>query len=177
MATIAGVDCADGVLLAGDRRVVSDGAVAGERRLVFDLDGVVAAATGGDVDEFRRRLEAEVREYRTSRGGPTVDTLARLATEAVDGTDVEAIVAGRDEDGRAALRTLAEGAVLEDDVVASGSGAQVVLGRLEGAGGASIADAEPRVREAFSAAAERDPGTGSGLDVVRLDDAGGEDRA
>ena len=171
MATIAAIDCTDGVLLAGDRRVVSDGAVAGERRLVFDLDGAAAAVVGSNVDEFRRLLDAEVQEYRTDRGEPTIDTLARLSAGVADELDVEAIVAIRDEDGRAALRTLADGAVVEGDVVALGSGAQVVLGGLEGVGDASVADAEPRVREAFAAAADRDSGTGGEVDVVRLTDA------
>ena len=170
MATIAAVDCTDGALLAGDRQVVADGTVTGERRHVFDLDGVAAAAVGEDVDAFRRRLDAEVREYRGDRGEPTLSTLARIASPIADRTGVEAIVAGRDDDGRAGFRTLADGAVLSDDVTVLGTGAQVVLGSVEGAGDVPIADAERQLREAFAAAADRDTGTGDDVDVLRLDD-------
>ena len=171
MATIAGVDCADGAILAGDRQVVSGGTVTGERRHVFDLDGVGAAAVGGDVDEFRRRLDAEVREYRTDRGEPTLEALARIAARVAEGAGVEALVAARDEDGRAGLRAIADGGVLDDDVAAFGSGAQVVIGSVEGAGSEPLDEAESRLRGAFSAAAERDSGTGEEVDVLRLEDA------
>lgn len=171
MATIAAVDCTDGVLLAGDRLVVRDGAVVGSRRHVFDFEDVGAAAVGDDPDAFRRQLDAAIRAYAAESGDPGIDAVARMAAEAVSEGDVEALVAARDDDDRARVRSATDG-VLDERVASLGSGAPAVLGHLETLGDVDLEDAESGVREAFQAAAARDAGTGEEVDVWRLADEG-----
>lgn len=173
MATIVAVDCTDGVLLAGDRVVVRDGAVAGSRRHVFDFDGVGAAAVGDDPAAFRRQLDAAIRAYDAAGGEPGIDALARMAADAAEAADVDAIAVARDDGGRARARSVTDG-VLEEQLAALGSGAPTVLGHLEGTDEADLEESESRVRAAFRAAAARDPGTGAAVDVWRLADGGGE---
>lgn len=172
MATIVAVECTDGVILAGDRVVVREEAVVGTRRHVFEFGDAGAAAVGEDPEAFERHLDAAIRKYAADRGRPGIDALSRMAAEAADEAGVEAFVVARDDDGRARARSVADG-VLEERTGALGSGAPVVLGRLEGVGEVDLDEAESAVREAFRAAAARDAGTGEELDVWRLEDAGG----
>ena len=173
MATIVAVDCTDGVMLAGDRLVVRDGAIVGSRRHVFDFDDVGAAAVGDDPDAFRRQLDAAIRAYAAESGDPGIDAVARMAAEAVSEGGVEALVAARDESGRARVRSVTDG-VLDERVAALGSGASTVLGHLETLGEVDLDHAEAGVREAFQAAAARDAGTEEEIDVWRLADEGDE---
>ena len=174
MATIVAVDCTDGVLLAGDRLVVRDGAVVGTRRHVFEFEDVGAAAVGDDPDAFRRQLDAAIRAYTVEGGEPGMDAVARMAADAVGAGDVEALVVARDESGWAQVRSVTDG-VLDERIAALGSGAPTVLGRLEAIGDVDLEDAESGVRKAFQAAAARDPGTGEEIDVWRLADEGDEE--
>ena len=173
MATIVAVDCTDGVLLAGDRLVVRDGAVVGSRRHVFDFGDVGAAAVGDDPDAFRRQLDAALRAYADEAGSPSIDAVSRMAADAADEGGVESLVAARDDSGRARARSVTDG-VLDERVAALGNGAPTVLGHLETVGEMDLASAESAVREAFQAAAARDAGTGEELDVWRLAGDDGE---
>ena len=172
MATIVGVETDGGAVLAGDRLRVDEGTVhSRNERHVFDFGAVGAAAVGesGAVEEFRRRLESEIRSHDTERDEPT--SIGRLATVASNlaSEGVEAILAGRD-DGRARVRGVdASGGIVTDDRFAFGSGAQFALGVLESGDADSVTDAEQLAREAIAAAADRDAGTGEDIDVYRLE--------
>jgi proteasome beta subunit len=177
MSTIVGTRCRDGAVVAGDRVLVRDGRIASRsRQHVFDLDDVGVAAVGTDVDRFADRLESELRSYRLERGSVSLSTLERLASDVARETATEAVVATHDEDGAVALRSLAtDGSALSDPPMALGSGASLALGQLEATGFASlsVAAAETAVRELFEAVAERDPGTGDGIDVWTAVDSEG----
>lgn len=179
MSTIAALRCRDGVVVAGDRLVVRDGRVESRnRRHVLDVaSDVGAAAVGRDVTRFADRLTGELRTYRFEREAVSLEALERVASDVGRDTGVEALVAARDADGRAALRAVsADGSTLSDSPMAFGSGTPFVLGALEAvdAASTSLPAAETFVREAFDSAAERDPGTGSEVDVWTLAD-GSED--
>ncbi|SEO58044.1 proteasome beta subunit [Halogranum amylolyticum] len=172
MSTIVGVECTDGALLAADRLLVQDDRVesTSRERLVVVDDEVAAVCHGpaGGVDEFVRRFDQEVRSYRTERGEMTVDPLATRASSIAADEGVEAIVAGPDEDRVARIRAIGhDGSVLEDSPAARGSGAPILLGALD-VDDVDLDTAETAVREAFEAAADRDPKTGDDVDVWRL---------
>jgi proteasome beta subunit len=181
MSTIVGVRCRDGVVLAGDRVLVRDDRIESRNRQhVFDVDhsdGVGAAAVGSDVDRFVDRLENELRSYDIDEGDVSVDALERMASDVASETGTEALVATRDAEGRAALRSIsADGSTLSDSPAVFGSGASLALGSLEAADldSLSLPDAEDLVRETFESVAERDPGTGDEVDVWTLADGDGE---
>lgn len=176
MATIVGIEVDGGAVLAGDRLLADEGTVESKNKQhVFDLGEVGAAAVGdsGGVDEFRRRLESEVRTHETEHGDPmSITRFANVASDIAEDEGVEAVVAARDDNHVPKVRGIgADGSVLTDATVALGSGAQLALGVLEGANRSQSLDGgEELARDAIDAAADRDAGTGEEVDVYRLDE-------
>lgn len=181
MGTVVAIETAGGVAIAGDRRATRGGTVTGASAdRVLDLDEVGAGAVGdpGDVDEFGRRLEAEVEEFERDRDRAVdVEALGRIAARVAEATGVEAAVATRDGEGAARLRQVGpDGSVLDDPVGAFGSGAQIALGRLDTADrDRDLAGSEAFVRDVVETVAERDPETGEDVDVWSLADASDEE--
>lgn len=170
MGTVVAIETTGGAAIAGDRLATRGGTVtSGSAERVFDLDAVGAGAVGeeGDVDAFRRRLDAELRSERMERHREIdVEVLARIAAEIAGDVGVEAVVATRDEEGVARIRQIGpDGSVLPGPVVALGSGAPIALGRLEAADRDRDLDAtEELVRETVETVAERDADTGEVVD-------------
>lgn len=179
MATIVGIEVDGGAAIAGDRQHTAGGTVQSEsKEHVFDLGEVGAAVVGesGSIDEFRRRLDAEVRDYETQHGDPMeVTRLANVASDIAKDEGVEAIVVDRDDREVARIRGVdSDGGVTTDAVIAKGSGAQFTLGVLESADrSVSLDSAEDLLRDALDAAADRDTATGEDVDTYQLDDDGG----
>lgn len=179
MATIVGIEVDGGAAIAGDRQLTAGGTVQSEsKEHVFDLGEVGAAAVGdsASIDEFRRRLDAEVRDYETQHGDPMeVTRLANVASDIAEDESVEAIVVGRDDREVARIRGVdSDGGVTTDAVIAKGSGAQFTLGVLESADrSVSLDSAEDLLRDALDSAADRDTATGEDVDTYQLDNDGG----
>lgn len=177
MSTIVGIEFEGGTVLAGDRIHVEGGTTVSENvERVFAFDGAGAAAAGGPgaVGEFERRLDAEVRQYRLEHDEMGVDRLARTAAPIAEEVGVDAVVSARDDEGVARIRSVGrDGSVLADEAVAFGSGAEMALGRLEGAEPGDDAETVERwARELFAAIAERDAGTGADVDTWSLENEG-----
>lgn len=173
MSTIVGVETDRGVALAADRASVTDGTRGGDIDRLFAFEDAGAGAVGdpGDVGAFGRRLERELDRDRLERDrAPTVERVARVASDVAAEEDVDALVAARDDDGVARLRSVdATGGVLTDAVGAAGTGAQIALGVLEDdRPDGSTDDLEGRLREVLAAVAERDPETGEAVDTWSL---------
>lgn len=173
MSTIVGIETDRGVALAADRASVSDGTVGGEVDRVFAFEEAGAAAVGepGDVAAFGRRLGSELDRDRIERDrAPTIDRLARLASDVAAEEGVEALLAARDDDGAVRLRSVdASGGVLADTVAAAGTGAGVALGVLEDERPDGAPDVlEGTLRDVLARVAERDPETGESVDAWSL---------
>ena len=175
MATIVGIEVDGGAAIAGDRLLTEGGSVKSEsKQHVFDFGDAGAAAVGdsGGVDEFRRRLESEIRDHETQHGeSMEITRLGNVASDIAEDEGVEAIVAARDDRNVARIRGIgADGSVLTDATIALGSGAQFAIGILEGTErGISLDSGEDLVRDAIDTAAERDTATGDEVDTYRLD--------
>lgn len=172
MGTIVGIRVAEGVVLAGDRRTMDGPVVRSDAdQRVFDYGEVGVAAIGepGAVDEFDRLVEAEFRTEGLEEE-LTITKAARIAASVAETANVDAVVGAHDDEAVAHLREVRrDGSTLETELTAMGSGAEIALGRLEGAAGDLDLDgAESLVREAFEAVAERDAETGEEIDVWRL---------
>jgi len=136
MGTVVALESQDGVVIAGDSQAVTDENVTSEDvERVFDFDGVGAGAVGdtGDIQEFRRQLENELRSSRIEDGeNVEIDKLARIAARHANSADVDAVVATHDTAGTARLRQVgSEGEVFDSTPIAVGSGAEIAFGRLE----------------------------------------------
>ena len=189
MTTAIGFVAGDGAVVAADRSLVrGDRIESRDRQRVYGFDdwgiaiagdGAGARSTGSppsgdDVDAIRDRVEAAVREYETNRGeAPGVEPLAHVAGEIAAEFGTSLLIVGRDEDGDAAVVEIhADGSRLEDSPVAIGSGADLALGRLEGADtDVAIDAAADLASDVIEGIAERDPETGEEADVWTLADA------
>lgn len=177
MGTIVGLESAGGTVLAGDRLVTQETVVKSRNeRKVFDFESAGVAATGepGGVDEFAGTLESEIRRYQTEQERTMrIDPLANVAADVAEATEVDAIVSTFDPDSVARIRQVGrDGSILADETVALGSGAAVALGRLDDADlDVDIETATSLAREVLATVAERDAGTGTDVDVWRLENA------
>lgn len=173
MPTVIAFETGEGVVVAADRTVVRDTTVAStsaERMLGFEDCG---GAVVDDPNEARRRVDAELRSYRqTHEESPTVEPYTRLLRGVVTAVGTDAVAAARDESGAAQVRAVyADGSVLEDPPLALGTGAELALGRLEGARPSGLSAGAEFARELLSGVAERDPRTGDEHDVWTLEHA------
>lgn len=175
MGTVVAIETEDGVVFAADTGAVDDSGVTSEgARRLFAFDEALAGAVGdqGAVDEFGRRVDAELRTLDVEEGREVeIPPFARLAADVADDLGVEAVVAARDEDGRARFRRVGPegGTVGDSETTAIGSGASVALGHLDSATvGPELADAVALARESVETARGRDPETAADVEVAEL---------
>jgi 20S proteasome alpha/beta subunit len=174
MATIMGIEQADGVVLTADRRHVEGDVVSTERiDRIQEHGAALAAAVGdpGNVAAFHRTLAAEIDRYRTDHDrAPTITALAEMAARVASSAGVEALVAARTASGNAELRSVdADGAVIHDTIAARGTGMQPALGALEGVDTtASIETVAESLQDVVATVHERDPESGTNGDVATL---------
>ncbi|WP_227380777.1 20S proteasome subunit A/B [Haladaptatus halobius] len=177
MGTIVGIETGSGTILAGDRRVVSGNTIrSNNKQKVFDFPSVRTAATGepDGIDEFSRMLESEIQRYRTEQSKEMgIQRLANVGATVAETAGVDAIVSAYDDKGIALIREIGDdGRILDDKVLALGSGAQVALGRLERADlDVDLYAAESLVQDVLATVAEHDSMTGSDVDVWRLENS------
>ncbi|MGA9401058.1 20S proteasome subunit A/B [Haladaptatus sp.] len=174
MATVIGIRCAEGTVLAADRRVTSDDAVTSDGvRRVFEYDDAGAAVVGGvgAIEEFDRRFGTELDRSREESDDVHIDRIAQVASELTGELGLDGLVVGLDSNGDVGLREVgSDGLVLASDVTALGSGASVAFGPLEQADtDRGLDDVEALARETLSIVAQRDPDTGTDIDVVRFE--------
>lgn len=173
MPTVIAFESDAGVVVAADRTIVRGNTVAStsaNRLLRFDDCG---GAVVDDPDEARRKLDVELRRYRTNQGeSPTIEPYTRLVRDVVTDVGTDAVAAARDESGEAKVRAVyADGSVLEDPPLALGTGAELALGRLEASRPSELEAAAEFARDILAGVAERDTRTGEEHDVWTLADA------
>src|SRR6185437_6974032 len=81
---------------------------------------------------------------------------------------VELIVAGVDQEGGHIFAAEMSGAITSEDFASSGSGSPIAYGVLESVYNKDITNEQAKeiANRAVSAAMERDPGSGNGIDVL-----------
>jgi len=178
MGTVVAIATDPGVAIAGDSLVVDDGVTDDGVRRVFEFDSVGGGVVGnpGDVQEFQRRLESDVRTRELETDASVdVDSLAQIAARWAAEADVDAVVGARDENGVARISEVgSDGRVLENDRVALGTGAEIALGRLESVPEDLEADeVAPTAREILETVVDRDSETGGEVVVWSLEHAEG----
>ncbi|HEY5538609.1 MAG TPA: proteasome subunit beta [Thermoplasmata archaeon] len=182
MTTTIGLTCADGVVLAADKRA-SKGYFVGSKAVnkLFKLDEATAVAIAGqmsDAEYLVNLAKAERRLIALRRGfSLSVSESARLISsivysgmKAYNPFFVELVVAGVDGQGSHVFTADMSGALTSEPFMASGSGSPIAYGVLEQGyrAGLSIEDGKRLAEQAVRAAMERDPGSGNGVDVLAL---------
>jgi len=175
--TTVGLNCEDGIVLATDTRATAGYEVASKKAKklyqITDRIGVTVAGSVGDTQKLVRMLRAETNYYHRHEGKPiTVQAAAKLASNMFQSSGLfpylaVLILAGVDEDGGGLYLLRMDGSMIEETMVATGSGSPVAYGLLESKyeEGLTVEEALPIAIEALSSAAregyrdrERDKG-------------------
>jgi proteasome beta subunit len=180
MTTIIGIKTKEGVVLASDKRA-SKGFFIGSKivQKISKIDDTLAIAIAGQLSDAEHLIKvaaAERKLIELRRGFPlTVKESSRLiANLAYSGLKnyqpyyVELLVAGVDSTGSHINVADMSGAITNEEFAASGSGAPIAYGVLESLYHKDITNEEAKeiAAKAVSAAMERDPGSGNGIDVL-----------
>jgi proteasome beta subunit len=180
MTTIVGIKTKEGTVLGSDRRA-SKGFFIGSKftQKIAKIDDSLAVAIAGqlsDAEHMVKIAKAEKTLMELRRGFPlSVKESARLiANLAYSGLKnfqpyfVELLVAGVDKEGGHIFAADMSGAITDEEFASSGSGSPIAYGVLESVYNKDITNKEAKeiVIKAVSAAMERDPGSGNGIDVL-----------
>jgi proteasome beta subunit len=180
MTTIVGIKTKEGVVLGSDKRA-SKGFFIGSKitQKISKIDDSLAIAIAGqlsDAEYLIKVAKAERKLLELRRGFMlTVKESARLiANLAYSGLKnyqpyfVELLIAGVDKEGGHVYVADMSGAITNEDFASSGSGSPIAYGVLESLYHKEITNEEAKeiATKAVSAAMERDPGSGNGIDVL-----------
>ncbi len=182
MTTIVGIKTKDGVVLGSDKRA-SKGFFIGSKivQKIATIDDTLAVAIAGqlsDAEHIIKMTKAERRLIELRRGFPlSIKEATRLiANITYSGLRnyqpyyVELLVAGVDRDGAHVFAADMSGAITEEDFASSGSGSPIAYGVLESLYNKNITNkqASEIASRAVSAAMERDPGSGNGINILAI---------
>lgn len=176
--TTVGIKTSDGVVLVAEKRVAYGFYLmsrAGKKVFrILDRMGIASAGLMADMQTLSRILEAEMKLYELDSGmSPTVWTAAKLLSAVLYGRRLfpyyaEVIVGGIDETGAHLYSLDPIGAIIEEDYVAMGSGAQLAISVIETAYSKDmkIDEAEKLAIKVIDAAMKRDIASGDGIDIL-----------
>jgi proteasome beta subunit len=182
MTTIVGIKTKEGVVLGSDKRA-SKGFFIGSKivQKIAKIDDTLAVAIAGQVSDAEyiiKVAKAERRLMELRRGFPlsTRESSRLIANIAYSGLRnyqpyyVELLVAGVDSEGAHIFAADMSGAVMEEDFASSGSGSPIAYGVLESLYNKDMTNkqASEIATRAVSAAMERDPGSGNGINILAI---------
>jgi proteasome beta subunit len=188
-ATVVGLTCSDGVVLAAEKRV-SWGRMVMSRsgKKVFQITprlGLAFAGLVSDMQALTREATAYANLYRLEHNRPiTVRSMAKLISNILFNRRMmpllmETVVGGVDAKGPALFSMDPVGSLIPDPFITAGSGAPIAMGLLE-AQYTQEMDVEAGAELALSAirsAVARDVVSGDGVDILLIRADGIEERS
>ncbi len=177
-ATTVGVVCAEGVVLASEKRisygylVVSKG---GKKTFkITDNIGVACAGLVSDMQILAREAEAYTNIYRLDTGRPiSVKAAAKLMSNLLFNRRLaplitQTIVGGIDDEGPSLYVLDVLGSVIPDKYATVGSGTEIAVGVLEESykDNMTVDEAKELVVRAIKSAVSRDVMSGDGIDFL-----------
>ncbi|MGA2573041.1 MAG: proteasome subunit beta [Candidatus Methanomethylicaceae archaeon] len=188
MTTTVGIKCANGIVLASDRRASKGGMIGSKAvKKIYMLDDTKAVAIAGQLSDANYlinlvKAEAKLMEFERSFPLSVKEAAKLLSNILYSGMRsytpfiTEMLVAGVDDTGPQLFEADISGAVTEEKFTSSGSGSPMAFGVLEASykDGLSTAEAADLAAKAVKAAMERDPNSGNGIQVLMIDEKGVE---
>jgi len=177
-ATTIGVVCADGVILASEKRVTYGYLVVskGVKKVFKITDQIGAACAGlvGDMQILTREVEAQANLFSMDVGRRiSVRSAAKLMSVILFNRRyapliTQTIVGGLDEEGSSLYVLDVLGSLIPDKYAVVGSGTEIAMGVLEEGykEGLSIEEAKALVTRAIKSAISRDAMSGDGIDFM-----------
>lgn len=183
--TTVGLVCEDGVVLASERRASMGRLIASKRaKKIHQIDDTVAltmAGAVGDAQRLVRIIKAESNLYNLRREEPMgVKSTATILANVIGGQFlppiVQLIVGGIDASGGHIFSLDPGGGLLEEKVLATGSGSPIAYGVLEDIYDEEIPTDEGRelAERALKSAMARDSASGDGYDIAIITEEGFE---
>lgn len=183
--TTVGLVCEDGVVLASERRASMGRLIASKRaKKIHQIDDTVAltmAGAVGDAQRLVRIIKAESNLYNLRREEPMgVKSTATILANVIGGQFlppiVQLIVGGIDASGGHIFSLDPGGGLLEEKVLATGSGSPIAYGVLEDVYDEEIPTDEGRelAERALKSAMARDSASGDGYDIAIITEEGFE---
>lgn len=182
MTTIVGIKTKEGVVLGSDKRA-SKGFFIGSKivQKIAKIDDTLAVAIAGqlsDAEYIIKVAKAERRLMELRRGfqlsvRESTRLIANIAYSGLRNYQpyyVELLVAGVDTDGSHVYAADMSGAITEEEFASSGSGSPMAYGVLESLYNKEVTNEQAKeiAKKAVSAAMERDPGSGNGIDLLAI---------
>ncbi len=182
MTTIVGIKTKEGIVLGSDKRA-SKGFFIGSKivQKIAKIDETLAVAIAGqlsDAEYIIKVAKAERRLMELRRGfqlnvRESTRLIANIAYSGLRNYQpyyVELLVAGVDKDGSHVYAADMSGAITEEEFASSGSGSPMAYGVLESLYNKEITNEQAKeiAKKAVSAAMERDPGSGNGIDLLAI---------
>jgi len=177
-ATTVGVVCAEGVILAAEKRVTYGNFVMSRGgKKVFKITNRIGAACAGlvgDMQILTREVEAQANLFSMEVGRPiSVRATAKLMANILFNRRyapliTQTIVGGLDDEGASLYVLDVLGSLIPDKYAVVGSGTEIAVGVLEEAykEGMTLAEAKPLVTRSIKSAISRDAMSGDGIDFL-----------
>jgi proteasome beta subunit len=177
-ATTVGVVCADGVILASEKRVTYGNFVMsrGGKKVFKITDQIGAACAGlvGDMQILTKEVEAQANLFSMEVGRPiSVRAASKLMSNILFNRRyapliTQTIVGGLDDEGPSLYVLDVLGSLIPDKYAVVGSGTEIAVGVLEEEykEGLGIAEAKGLVTRAIKSAISRDAMSGDGIDFL-----------
>ncbi|MFP4005299.1 MAG: archaeal proteasome endopeptidase complex subunit beta [Candidatus Hadarchaeia archaeon] len=184
--TTVGLVCRDGVVLGTDSRASAGYEIASKtaKKLyqITDHIGVTVAGSVGDTQALVRNMRAEARYYERREDTPiSVSGAAKLSANLFKSAGffpylAVFIMAGYDRSGPGMYLLNMDGSLIEEKMVATGSGSPMAYGLLEDRYEEDLVvdEAVETAVDALSSAIERDIATGNEIRVATLTEEGFE---
>jgi proteasome beta subunit len=183
--TTIGVATTDGVIIATDKRASLGGRFVSNKNVqkveqIHPTAALTLVGSVGGAQSFIRTLRAEANLYETRRGEQmSMQALSTLAGNFARGGPflaINPILGGVDEEGSHVYSIDPAGGVMADNYTITGSGLTVAYGTLEDRyeEDMSLEEAQRVAGAGIKAAAERDTGSGNGIYVAEVTEAGVE---
>jgi proteasome beta subunit len=188
-ATVVGLVCSDGVVLAAEKRV-SWGRMVMSRsgKKVFQVTPEIGLAFAGlvsDMQALMREAGAYANLFRLDNGRPIgVRAMAKLISNMLFSRRLmpllmETVVGGVDDEGPAIYSMDPVGSLIPDDFVTAGSGAPIAMGLVEAqySGDMDVEAGAELALSAIKSAVARDVASGDGVDMLLIRASGIEERS
>jgi proteasome beta subunit len=188
-ATVVGLVCRDGVVLAAEKRV-SWGRMVMSRsgKKVFQVTPQIGLAFAGlvsDMQALMREAGAYANLFRLDNGRPIgVRAMAKLISNMLFSRRLmpllmETVVGGVDDEGPAIYSMDPVGSLIPDDFVTAGSGAPIAMGLVEArySGDMDVEAGAELALSAIKSAVARDVSSGDGVDMLLIRADGVEERS
>ncbi|TFH10962.1 MAG: proteasome subunit beta [Candidatus Thorarchaeota archaeon] len=187
-ATVVGIKCTDGVVVATDTMVSWGTLVLSEKGVkAFKLTDTIVLASAGLTSDYQmlvNRLQAQIKLYELNqKKSITVKALSKMIANTLYSTRmaplyVQTVVVGVDANGPQLFTLDMGGSLIPDEFTAAGTGTSTAYGVLEDSlkTGVTVKEAEEIAIKAVKAGIARDIQSGGSIHVMSVTGAGVTER-